>query len=169
MSLNSLNVNEITSKIQKSCELLSFLNELNYFPYNSCNSLTIYAFKYWPSKRKFLVVTKENNLKEIGFVGINIGHETDTNYLEPVFKVHKLPKVPSNLTRKKKRKKKENKKIRRHSSLMLVQSLMHNCLLQGESLLSSVEIFDIDCFSVLAVSFALVKTKFHIQKSACII
>ena len=32
-----------------------------------CNSLTIYSYKYWEKENKFLVATKENNLKEIYF------------------------------------------------------------------------------------------------------
>jgi hypothetical protein len=51
----------------KSLEWLNEIHELNYFPYNSCNSLTIYSYKYWQSENKLLVATKENNLKEVYF------------------------------------------------------------------------------------------------------
>jgi hypothetical protein len=116
-------VNELASQIQKSCEWLAFLNELHYFPYNSCNSLTIYSYTYWPKHRAFLVSTKENNVKEISFkaklyreevsppvveeerVKCTIGEpgldssldgsESFSTSLEPAFKIHKFPKVTS--------------------------------------------------------------------------
>lgn len=59
---SDLNVN-----LTKSHRWLNDLEELHYFPYNSCNSLTIYSYKYWDKENKFLVATKENNLKEIYF------------------------------------------------------------------------------------------------------
>jgi hypothetical protein len=120
-SSTSSALNEVASQIQKSCEWLSFLNELHYFPYNSCNSLTIYSYKYWSKQRTFLVSTKENNVKEICFktrlcreetlageterVKCTIGEpaldsslddsESLSVNLDPHFKIHKLPKVPS--------------------------------------------------------------------------
>ncbi len=57
----------LTNKLIKLTENLFDLQELNYFPYNSCNSLTIYSYKYWQSQNKLLVSTKENNVKEISF------------------------------------------------------------------------------------------------------
>lgn len=59
-------LNTSGSNLSKCCGL-NDLQELNYFPYNSCTSLTIYSYKYWPAEKKFLVATKENNLKEIYF------------------------------------------------------------------------------------------------------
>lgn len=55
----------LANKLLKSCDWLNELEELHYFPYNSCNSLTIYSYKYWKSQNKLLVSTKENNLKII--------------------------------------------------------------------------------------------------------
>ena len=57
----------LANSILKSTEWLNELRELHYVPYNSCNSLTIYSYKYWPSQNKFLVATKANNLKEFYF------------------------------------------------------------------------------------------------------
>jgi hypothetical protein len=57
----------LANSILKSTEWLNELRELHYVPYNSCNSLTIYSYKYWPSQNKFLVATKANNLKEFHF------------------------------------------------------------------------------------------------------
>lgn len=53
--------------VQKSIYWLYELIELHFFPYNSCNSLTIYSYKYWLNERKILVATKENNIKEVYF------------------------------------------------------------------------------------------------------
>ena len=39
-------------------------------PYNSCNSLTIYSYKYWLNENKFLIATKANNLKEFYFKNV---------------------------------------------------------------------------------------------------
>lgn len=152
-SFSSINM---TNNLVKSCEWLYDLLELHYFAYNSCNSLTIYSYKYLPSQKKILVSTKENNIKEIYFdlymneespqeqaSGVHpaesvllstrsslssgnnsnpntrhasannednsecrkasIGHpdnksnlsfcESDGSYLEPVYKIHKLPKI----------------------------------------------------------------------------
>ena len=58
---------DLNINLLKSCRWLNDLEELHYFPYNSCNSLTIYSYKYWEKEKKFLVATKENNLKEIFF------------------------------------------------------------------------------------------------------
>lgn len=63
-SFSSINM---TNNLVKSCEWLYDLLELHYFAYNSCNSLTIYSYKYLPSQKKILVSTKENNIKEIYF------------------------------------------------------------------------------------------------------
>ena len=63
-SFSSIN---LTNNLVKSCDWLYDLLELHYFAYNSCNSLTIYSYKYLPSLKKILVSTKENNIKEIYF------------------------------------------------------------------------------------------------------
>ena len=89
--------------LNKSVEWLSSLRELNYFPYNSCNSLTVYSYKYWTSQNKLLFATKENNLKEAYFQTLksehNENHRADSttpdSYLQPMFKVHKLAKLKS--------------------------------------------------------------------------
>ena len=57
----------LVNSMLKSTEWLNELRELHYVPYNSCNSLTIYSYKYWPNQNKFLVATKANNLKEFYF------------------------------------------------------------------------------------------------------
>ncbi|CAF0713111.1 unnamed protein product [Brachionus calyciflorus] len=62
-STSSLEINNFL----KSCSWLNDLIELHYFPYNSCNSLTIYSYKYWSNENKILVGTKENNVKEVYF------------------------------------------------------------------------------------------------------
>lgn len=61
------NLTTLTNNLIKSCCWLNDLLELHYFAYNSCNSLTIYSHRYWPSKKCLLISTKENNLKEIYF------------------------------------------------------------------------------------------------------
>lgn len=77
------NSSNLANEMQKSCETLNDLIELHYFPYNSCNSLTIYSYKYWSSQKKFLVATKENNLKEIFFKTCFGGHlATDESRIE---------------------------------------------------------------------------------------
>lgn len=63
----SLENDSISNNIQKSLSWLFDLIELHFFPYNSCNSLTIYSYKYWLSERKIVVATKENNVKEVYF------------------------------------------------------------------------------------------------------
>jgi len=89
--------------LNKSVEWLSNLRELNYFPYNSCNSLTIYSYKYWTSQNRLLFATKENNLKEAYFqtlkAELNENSSADSitldSYQQPMFKVHKLAKLKS--------------------------------------------------------------------------
>lgn len=66
-SFSSINMTSLTNNLVKSCDWLYDLLELHYFAYNSCNSLTIYSYKYLPSLKKILVSTKENNIKEIYF------------------------------------------------------------------------------------------------------
>lgn len=66
-STTSLENANLSINIQKSFSWLFDLIELHFFPYNSCNSLTIYSYKYWPSERKIVVATKENNVKEVYF------------------------------------------------------------------------------------------------------
>ena len=115
----------LTNKLIKLTENLFDLQELNYFPYNSCNSLTIYSYKYWQSQNKLLVSTKENNVKEISFklaqcneTMDNLNDEDvgkdDANadlssanssktysneqpkwYLEPSFRIYKFPTIKS--------------------------------------------------------------------------
>jgi hypothetical protein len=106
--------NELSSKIQRSCEWLTTLNELHYFPYNSCNALTIYSYAYWPAHHSFLISTKENNVKEMAFRtieqlgrngqteldedetgGLRLVNDLASSSLEPSFKIHKLSKVTS--------------------------------------------------------------------------
>jgi hypothetical protein len=97
------------SMLNKSVEWLAHLRELNYFPYNSCNSLTVYSYKYWTNQNRLIFATKENNLKEAYFQTLKAEHDdnndmNDSNkldsYLMPVLKVHKLPKVKSTHYRK---------------------------------------------------------------------
>lgn len=119
------NVAELAKKLVGSCEWLHSINELHYFSYNSCNSLTIYSYKFWPQKNSLLVSTKENNIKQVSFVErtckvmdkvtqrveYTIGGEQASvavqpssdvesdqmvTYLEPVFRIHKMPKISSN-------------------------------------------------------------------------
>jgi hypothetical protein len=111
----------ITSHFTNNSLNIFDLQELNYFPYNSCNSLTIYSYKYWKTQNSFLLSTKENNLKEINFNTCSqfsdrictnnkkefkkcVPQDTteDSNseakekvYLEPSFKVHKFPRIKS--------------------------------------------------------------------------
>jgi hypothetical protein len=117
-SSNSYTSN-LTNKLLKLTENLFDLQELNYFPYNSCNSLTIYSYKYWQSQNKLLVSTKENNIKEISF---KLAQQNQTSFhlsdecndsteltsanstktfseeqskLEPSFRIYKFPKIKS--------------------------------------------------------------------------
>ena len=64
---------------------LNELRELHYVPYNSCNSLTIYSYKYWPSENRMLIATKANNLKEFHFktVTSHSDHLLDTFDMAP--------------------------------------------------------------------------------------
>lgn len=62
-SVNSLSHMYLVNSMLKSFEWLNELREIHYVPYNSCNSLTIYSYKYWINENKFLVATKANNLK----------------------------------------------------------------------------------------------------------
>jgi hypothetical protein len=71
---------DLNLNLVKSHRWLNDLEELHYFPYNSCNSLTIYSYKYWEKENKFLVATKENNLKEVYFkTYISSGSSDDLN------------------------------------------------------------------------------------------
>lgn len=148
-SISSINMTSLTNTLAKSCDWLYELLELHYFAYNSCNSLTIYSYKYLPSQKKIILSTKENNIKEIYFElnyvsedvpssesvlvstrssisssnnsNPNTRHasanndessesrkasnshqdtksnlsfgEADGSYLEPIYKIHKLPKI----------------------------------------------------------------------------
>ncbi len=100
-----------SATLNKSVEWLSNLRELNYFPYNSCNSLTVYSYKYWTSQNRLLCATKENNLKEAYFQALKVERNENSSadsttldsYLQPVFKVHKLPKLKSTQERERKR------------------------------------------------------------------
>lgn len=152
-SFSSINMTSLTNTLAKSCDWLYELLELHYFAYNSCNSLTIYSYKYLPSQKKIIVSTKENNIKEIYFElnymndeapnaesvlvstrssissstnsNPNTRHassnneegsesrkastshpetksnlsfgECDGSYLEPIYKIHKLPKIKCKL------------------------------------------------------------------------
>ena len=99
--------NILANNLFKSAENLLDLQELNYFPYNSCNSLTIYSYKYWQKLNKFLLTTKENNLKEISFKSSSFkptsfvdtnegdGNNQQRSFLEPVFKMHKFSNIKS--------------------------------------------------------------------------
>ena len=69
-SSTSLSLVYLKNSILKSAEWLNELRELHYVPYNSCNSLTIYSYKYWLNENKFLIATKANNLKEFYFKNI---------------------------------------------------------------------------------------------------
>lgn len=79
----SLSSDNLANNLLKSCDWLNDLLELHYFAYNSCNSLTIYSYKYWSSQKKLLVSTKENNIKEIYF-DLVINEETVNNTNEQV-------------------------------------------------------------------------------------
>lgn len=76
-SFSSINMTNLTNNLLKSCDWLNDLLELHYFAYNSCNSLTIYSYKYLTSQKKIFVATKENNVKEI-FFDLVLGDETQT-------------------------------------------------------------------------------------------
>jgi hypothetical protein len=69
-SSTSLSLVYLKNSILKSAEWLNELRELHYVPYNSCNSLTIYSYKYWLNENKFLIATKANNLKEFYFKNV---------------------------------------------------------------------------------------------------
>ncbi len=64
---STLSMTYLAKSMQKASEWLNELSECHYVPYNSCNSLTIFSYKYWESQNKFLVATKANNFKEFGF------------------------------------------------------------------------------------------------------
>jgi hypothetical protein len=64
---NGNSSNTLTQSLIKCSGWLYDLLELHYFAYNSCNSLTIYSHKFWNTRKRLLVATKENNLKEIYF------------------------------------------------------------------------------------------------------
>ena len=73
----SLSLINLTNSILKSTEWLNDLRELHYIPYYSCNSLTIYSYKYWLNQNKFLVATKANNLKEFNFKHVSLGDDSN--------------------------------------------------------------------------------------------
>ena len=74
-SISSPSLIYLANSMHKSSEWLNELREIHYVPYNSCNSLTIYSYKYWQSENKFLVATKANNLKEFCFKSVLSANE----------------------------------------------------------------------------------------------
>lgn len=75
----SLSLIYLANSIAKSAEWLNDLRELHYIPYNSCNSLTIYSYKYWLSQNRFLVATKANSLKEFYFKSVLLNDDTNSD------------------------------------------------------------------------------------------
>ena len=70
--------------MSKSNDWLNELRELHYMPYNSCNSLTIYSYKYWESQNRILIATKANNLKEFHFKTVVSNGDTSLENIELV-------------------------------------------------------------------------------------
>ena len=75
----SLSLIYLTNSILKSTEWLNDLRELHYIPYNSCNSLTIYSYKYWLNSNRFLVATKANSLKEFHFKHVILNDDSSSD------------------------------------------------------------------------------------------
>ena len=84
-SSSSLSLIYLADSMLKSVEWLNELRELHYVPYNSCNSLTVYSYKYWPSEKKILVATKANNLKEFYFRSVLDSEDNSLDTGEFVF------------------------------------------------------------------------------------
>ena len=84
-SSSSLSLIYLADWMLKSVEWLNELRELHYVPYNSCNSLTVYSYKYWQSERKILVATKANNLKEFYFRSVLDNEDNSLDTGEFVF------------------------------------------------------------------------------------
>ncbi len=64
---NDESIEYLAGYLNKSTEFLNELKELQYIPYNSPNSLTVYSYKFYERERKLFLATKENILKEISF------------------------------------------------------------------------------------------------------
>lgn len=84
-SSSSLSMIYLANSMLKASEWLNELSECHYVPYNSCNSLTIYSYKYWESQNKFLVATKANNLKEFCFKSVLSASEDPIDNTDFVF------------------------------------------------------------------------------------
>ena len=79
----------------QSIEWFNELRELHYVPYNSCNSLTIYSYKYWFNENRFLVATKANNLKEFSFKNVLFNDDTSSSSDDLVY-LSNISSVSSN-------------------------------------------------------------------------
>lgn len=158
-SLSSLSLIYLANSMHKSSEWLDELREIHYVPYNSCNSLTVYSYKYWKSENKFLVATKANNLKEFCFKSVLSANEDlsldNTDFVfsnrSSVSSTNSNPPDEFNATS-------TDEKSTSHNELMYLEphvKIHQFSKIKNEGLISSIDVLEIDNFSIFVVSFAL--------------
>lgn len=159
-SISSPSLIYLANSMHKSSEWLNELREIHYVPYNSCNSLTIYSYKYWQSENKFLVATKANNLKEFCFKSVlSANEDLSLDNIDFLFSNRSsVSSGNSNAPEEEIDSTSMDEKSTAHNELMYLEpyvKIHQLSKIKNEGLISSIDVLEIDNFSVFVVSFAL--------------